>query len=194
MFKNPFGKKKTPTIVVTARLNAKVQPLDRGDIFEDPLDEILKERKLGEVCGGGTAISAIGEVEYCDIEVALFDRNSATEVAQILEFLAAPKGSKLQFGDGAASDLEFGRSEGLGLYLNGTDLADAVYAECDSNVVYDRISALIEGCGGILSHWQGPTETALYLYGDSFELMQSKIHDFVGTYPLCEKCRVVRIA
>ena len=69
MFKNPFGKKKTPTIVVTARLNAKVQPLDRGDIFEDPLDEILKERKLGEVCGGGfqrqRAAAHIGPLRQC---------------------------------------------------------------------------------------------------------------------------------
>jgi hypothetical protein len=175
-------------------LNAKAQPIHRGEIFEDPLDEILQRKKLGEVCGGGTAISDIGEVEHGDIEIALFDKAAALEVVQILESLGAPKGSRLQFGNGTDPDIEFGRTEGLGLYLNGTDLADTVYAECDSNVVFDQISTLIEGCGGILSHWQGATEAALYLYGDSFELMQSRIHDFVSTYPLCEKCRIVRIA
>ena len=37
-------------------------------------------------------------------------------------------------------------------------------------------------------------ETALYLYGPSFIEMQKAIADFIATYPLCERCRVVQVA
>lgn len=36
----------------TLALNAIVQPLDRGEMFEDPLSEILENQSLGEVTGG----------------------------------------------------------------------------------------------------------------------------------------------
>jgi hypothetical protein len=193
MFKTLFGKKTEPQVYVTAKLNAKLQPMHR-DVFEDPLEDILSKKKLGSVTGGGTALTPEGEVDYCDLEIALYEASAAQEVIRILDSLGAPKGSALQFGNGRDADLPFGRTEGLGLYLNGTDLPDEVYAECDSNIVYERVSELIDGCGGILSHWQGPTETALYLYGDRFDEMRSKIEGFLAEYPLCQRCRVIQIA
>ena len=90
--------------------------------------------------------------------------------------------------------LPFGFLEGLGLYLNGTELPDEVYASCDSNVVYDEINRLLGERGSIQGHWQGPTETALYLYGYSATEMRSLIADFLGSYPLCQKSRLVQIA
>jgi hypothetical protein len=53
---------------------------------------------------------------------------------------------------------------------------------------------LLDGGGTIHSYWEGLTETALYLYGDSFESMSAAIAGFVSSYPLSEKARVVQIA
>jgi len=85
-------------------------------------------------------------------------------------------------------------TEGLGIYLNGSDLPDDVYQNCDCNIVYSEISRLIDGKGLIMSHWEGASETAFYLYGESFAILKSLISDFVATYPLCHKCRIEKIA
>jgi hypothetical protein len=85
-------------------------------------------------------------------------------------------------------------AEGLAIYLNGTDLPDEVYRDCDVNEVYAEINRLLGDRGGIEGHWQGPTETALYLYGHSADEMRERIAGYMAEYPLCQRARVVRIA
>lgn len=189
-----FRKKKTPG-TLTLTLNARLQPAHRGEL-EDAFDQIADENKLGaRVVGGGTALSPAGEVENCDIEIALDDctREAAEHIAGIFAAMLAPKGSCLHLPDGAGR-IPFGAHEGLALYLNGTDLPEEVYTSCDSNHVYDECVRLLDGAGMVNSHWQGPTETALYMYGRSFDEMQARIAGFLADYPLCRDCRVVRIA
>lgn len=177
---------------ITVRLNAKLQPLDRGDIFEDPLDELLQLNKLGEVCGAGTQLMESGEVEFCDIEVDLHSNSSLETVVSFLEDRGAPKGSRLL--QGGAEIRDFGLAEGLAVYLNGSDLPQETYDQTDVNHVYEEFNRLLGENGSIYSHWEGPTETALYMYGDSFETMKQRLADFLSSYPLCEKARVVQIA
>ncbi|MDR2874926.1 MAG: hypothetical protein LBV44_03220 [Methylobacillus sp.] len=180
---------------ITAQLNAKLQPLHRGDLFEDPLDAFLQEHGLGQTSGGGTLLENDGEVAYCDVEIEVESLSEQTlqRVIGELERLGAPQGSWLKFG-GERADIPLGKLEGLGVYLNGTDLPPEVYRECDSNVVYSELEKRIEGMGSIFSWWDGATETALYLYGDSFAAMRDRIADFLADYPLCQRCRVVQIA
>jgi hypothetical protein len=45
----------------------------------------------------------------------------------------------------------------------------------------------------VVSHWDGPRETALYLYGRSAETMLARIRSFLDTYPLCQKAWIVTI-
>lgn len=181
-------------ISLTAELNAKIQPIDRGDLFEDPLQEALEKAGYGEVDGGGTMLDN-DEIKYCDISVRL--RTSAPEAVQFvidkLEELGAPKGSRLHIG-GDGQIVLFGKSEGLAVYLNGTDLPDDVYSECDANFVYNEFDRLLEGEGRILGHWNGPAETALYMYGGSFKEMKRRLTPFIESYALCQKCRIVQIA
>lgn len=177
---------------ITVRLNARLQPEHRHELFEDPLDALLENAGLGQLTGGGTALSDEGEVEYGDIEIALDNPASLPAVIELLETLGAPKGSLIQR-EGVA-DQPFGVTEGLALYLNGTDLPDEVYEQCDSNYVFEQIVERIEGVGEICSWWQGPTETALYLYGVSFDALHERIAELVATYPLCQGARVLRTA
>jgi hypothetical protein len=112
-----------------------------------------------------------------------------------LESCGAPRGSKLTFEiDGNKTEVPFGKLEGLGIYFNGTDLPDEVYQSCDINYVFDEINRRIGDRGSIQGHWQGPTETALYLYGSSVEEMKNAIAGFIAEYPLCQKARMEPIA
>ncbi len=186
--------KKTPG-TITLTLNARLQPMHRAEL-EDAFEQIAGEEKLAaRVVGGGTALSPEGEVENCDIEIELDDctRAAAERIAGIFAAMLAPKGSSL-YVPGEAGRIPFGTHEGLALYLNGTDLPDEVYASCDSNHVYDECIRLLDGVGMVNSHWQGPTETALYMYGRSYDDMQARLAGFLADYPLCRDCRVVRIA
>lgn len=180
---------------LVVNLNARLQPMHRGEFFEDPLEKMLDATSLGSLAGGGTLVSAQGEVERCDIEIVCPWVSEAV-IAQIvteLERLGAPKGSRLVV-EAEDRSVPCGRDEGLALYLNGTDLPDAVYAECDSNFVYSELDRLLTGQGRVLSYWQGPTETAFYLYGASFRAMREAIAAFIAEYPLCQRSRIEQIA
>jgi hypothetical protein len=180
---------------VTAQLNARLQPMDRGDIFEDPLDRVLQEAGIGRIDGGGTQMAGNGEISFCDVEIETKDLSdpTLTKIVEALEGLGAPKGSKLRFSD-ERPDMPLGRHEGLAVYLNGTDLPDDVYKDCDFNFVYSECNRLMGDTGRVFSHWSGATESALYLYGSSFAGMQQAIASFLATYPLCQRCRVAQIA
>jgi hypothetical protein len=196
MFGNLVGKKKPATsVLVIARLNDRAQPIDRGDLYEDPLDAILKDQGLGEVTGGGTQLGKDNEIEFCDIEIQLHAASdeSLDALKSALEELGAPKGSKLIV-ESSGQELSLGTNEGLAVYLNGTDLPAEVYQTCDVNFVYQEFNRLLGSEGTIHSHWQGPRETALYMYGRSFDAMKTHLQSFIDSYPLCQKARVVQIA
>jgi hypothetical protein len=183
-------------VLAYAQLNARIMPIDRGDRYEDPLSEALEKNGLGAVTGGGTMQTKDGEIDYCGIDIDLFDiANGAKFVCDFLTKLGAPKGSKLQYEhNGESVEIPFGAAEGLAVYLNGTDLPDEVYQQCDVNEVYEEINRRLGDRGSIQGHWQGPTETALYLYGHSADEMQKLISGYLAEYPLCQGARAVRIA
>ncbi len=180
---------------ITAMLNARLQPMDRAEL-EDAFSSVCDREEYGAtVEGGGTMLAPNGEVENCDIEIALEDASPKRidQVMQVLAAMLAPKGSHVTVHPGGEC-IAFGSHEGLALYLNGTELDDEVYATSDVNHVFDTCSTLLEGVGMVNSHWRGPTETALYMYGSSFDAMHERIAGFVAEYPLCQKSRIERIA
>ncbi|MBW6420563.1 hypothetical protein KX729_03845 [Rhizobium sp. XQZ8] len=187
-----FSKKPKTKPMLVATLNARLQPLDRGEI-EDAFDDTMKRLGLNiRVVGGGTLMTNEGEPEDIDIEVDDLSAEIAATVTRAFEAMLAPVGSRLRLPDQTV--VEFGRQHGLGLYLNGTDLPRDIYTTCDSNHVYRECNRLLEGVGRVSSHWQGAQETALYMYGTDFSVMHDRLTTFLETYPLCQKCRVERIA
>ncbi|QHQ34227.1 hypothetical protein GO499_02985 [Algicella marina] len=187
--------KQAEGVYVRARLNARVQPIDRGEYFEDPLDEFLREAGLGEVTGGGTQMAEEpAGIEFCDVEIRLTDDSDETVALLIghLEGLGAPMGSRL-IREGS-EELPFGVLEGLGLFLNGTDLDEEIYSTSDVNHVITECQQLIAQGDSFRGHWQGSRETALYFYGPSFAEMRAAIEGFVAEYPLCQRARIEQIA
>lgn len=181
-----------PWMLVT--LNARLQPFDRGTHFEDPLDEALQRAGCGRVTGGGSSLGQDG-IDSCDLEIDIAGSPAEAErmVIEQLEALGAPKGSVLRV-EPEGRERRFGSAEGLAVFLNGTDLPAEVYATSDVNFVVSELARLLGDEGRVLSHWEGRNETALFLYGASFEAMQAKIEPFLASYPLCQRARVVRIA
>jgi hypothetical protein len=179
-----------------ARLNARLRPLDRGDRYEDPLQEALQKNGWAAVSGGGTMQGENGEIVYCGVDIDLFDVDKAVPfICECLARHGAPRGSILQYqANGEACEVPFGFLQGLAVYLNGTDLPAEVYRNCDVNHVYGEINRLLGSRGGIQSHWQGRSETALYLYGYAVDEMQGLIQPLMSTYPLCARARYATVA
>lgn len=190
-----FKKKKVEPQFIVATINARIQPIHRGEIYEDPLNDILSKNSVGEVSGGGTLQLESGEIEYCDVEIQVSNSDDETVslIKSSLEKFGVPKGSKITI-ESTNSEVEFGTLEGLAIYLNGTDLEEEVYANSDSNHVYSELDRLTQGNGRVYSYWQGTAETAFYLYGSSYSQMKSQISELLDNYPLCQKCRIVQIA
>lgn len=195
LFKKKEKMEKVEPQYIVVTVNARIQPLHRGEIYEDPLEEILSENSIGEVSGGGTLQFQTSEIEYCDIEIQVKNSNEDTIdiIKSSLEKIGVPKGSKITI-EATDTVIEFGSLEGLAIYLNGTELEAEVYESSDSNHVYSELDRLTEGTGRVYSYWQGPTETAFYLYGSSFSQMKEQISELVNNYPLCQKCRIEQIA
>lgn len=179
---------------VTARLPESIMPLDRADRYEDPLDDALSPRNLGEVIGGGSQLTGEKEIEFVDIDLELANLDEAVDVVkQVLEEAGAPVGSELRFErDGRDVVIPFGRYEGLAIYLDGVSLPDEVYQNSDINELADRISEQITPLGGLIrGSWAGPTETSIYIYGPSAEAVFTQLEPLLCSYPLCQNARVV---
>jgi len=177
---------------VTLKLNARFLPIHRFDL-EDALQNILDQLRLGEVDGGGTYQSPTGEIMACEIVMLLNsdDKKEIIKLAGIIESMGMPNGSKLIFSDG---EISVGTLEGLAVYLNGTDLPPEVYKSCNVNHVISSLEEAMESVGRMYSYWEGQTVTGLYFYGPSYEQMLTAAQPFLDKYPLCQDCRVDKIA
>lgn len=183
-------------INATAEFNHKIGPIDRGDRYEDPLGDALSAHGYGEIDGGGTMQSKDGEIDFIDVHMFLSSPDiSIPFVTKFLEGRGAPKGSKLKIfqNDDVIREIPFGVREGFAIYLDGVNLPDEVYKQSDSNVVVSEIDKRLKGHGEIEAHWQGPTETALYIYGDSNSVMKLLIEDFMASYSLCKGARIINL-
>ncbi|MFK7821010.1 MAG: hypothetical protein AB8G99_20005, partial [Planctomycetaceae bacterium] len=167
----------------------------RGERYEDALIDALDGKAYYDVVGGGSSLLPSGnEIEYCCVDIDIHRLDTAVAlITETLTAAGAPKGSFLSYTDQNEKrhSVPFGTTVGLAIYLNGTDLPDDVYSKCDVNDLISTIDELIEGFGEYQSYWQGPTETALYIYGSSHTKLRSALHGVLADYPLCAKARLV---
>lgn len=201
--------------LVVVNLKAKLRPEDQGELEDAFLDVCEQLNLQADIVGGGSLLDDNGESFESVIEIALAECNDTIidHIIGFFESTLAPKGSSLtiyesanSFAENTAIDndaepainagrkIHFGHQEGLGLYLNGKDLAPKIYQKYDIRHVFDKCNSLLKGVGMVNSYWQGYSETALYMYGDSYEQMVKRIEPFVSTYPLCNKSKMVKIA
>lgn len=86
------------TTFVFAHLNEAIMPVERGEKYEDPLDEFLRKMNIGEVTGGGSSLSESGQIEWVgvDIELANVQKNLPILIRE-MKILGAPEGSFLEY-------------------------------------------------------------------------------------------------
>lgn len=101
----------------------------------------------------------------------------AGTIAEFLDSRGAPRGSTV-VDEGGTVLATFGVTEGLALYLNGTDLPAEVYAASDTNEIVDAVNAAVGGSGRVLSSWHGPEDTALCL--PSEEAMRGRLANLLA--------------
>src|SRR5262245_6148600 len=82
------------------KIPAAIMPLDRGEHFEDPLDDALQEAGVGEVTGGGSMMKPDGGIEYVGIDVDVTDLEKALPIIrEVMQRQGAPEGSVIEEGD-----------------------------------------------------------------------------------------------
>ena len=175
---------------VLLQIKARLQPMHRWGIFEKFIEKELKRKRIGKIINSGTIQGANGEITGCTIEINMKTRKQE-EFLTFLEQLPIPKGSFFQT---ETDRIEIGKMEGLAVYLNGTDLPPEVYASCDVNDLIKMLEKSLGQMGRLYSYWEGNRETVLYFYGIRFEEMKQKISGITDKYPLCEKCKIIRIS
>src|ERR1019366_8356086 len=145
-------------------LNARLRPLDRGARYEIPLQEILGVSMPGSrVTGAGTLLSA--------------EREAA----------GAPKGSRVRLGE--SGPVPFGVTEGLAVYLNGTDLPGEVYASSDIDELIAALSGRPRQRGRHAVLEEGPARNGAVPVRPV--RMAELIADVLARFPLAQRCRVV---
>lgn len=175
---------------IILHLNMRLMPVDRGALFEDPIDDILHKYDIGEVTGGGTSLSKERIPISCDIDFSI----KRDKIDNFISFLknanTIARGSYIKYN---GEKKEIGILEGLSLILDGTGLSEDVYKENDVNDVISEINALLKEKGQYYSYYIGKQETSLYFYGDSFEEMKELIVDYTKTSPLCKNSIIEKI-
>ena len=176
---------------LTIELNARLQPMHRVEMFEDPLEKVLLQANAGELIGGGTLQATTGEIEKCDLTIKVNDDWIEKILAYLQGIRLIPKGSKIFYNQ---EIFPIGQAEGLALYLNGTDLPSEVYQSNDVNKLISELQGTLGEKCFMFSWWEGGTETALYFYGENYLVMHESIKNILDVHPLCKLSRIKQIA
>lgn len=175
--------------LVIARILEYIEPLDRGDRYEDPLDKQLHEYAVGEVAGGGSQLDENGGIVFVDIELHLKDRDAALELCKLaLEFLGAPKGSQFIYYEGEQElKMPFGTTEGVALVLDGVNLPQEVYEKFGLDELMAALQpVLADGIGEFHACRTLNEVTEVYFYGPSADQLMEVLAPVQQTFPLCQ--------
>ncbi|WP_052184942.1 hypothetical protein [Methylotenera sp. N17] len=93
---NLFAEEKPTAIYV--KIKKAIMPIERGEKFEDPLNEALQAKHLGEVMGGGSMLNKDGSIEFVGIDVDLTNLNDGIPFlkSKLIE-LGVPEGTTIEY-------------------------------------------------------------------------------------------------
>ena len=180
----------------TLYLNAKLQPFIRNDL-EDIFEDFLEKHNLGSLTDNVPNSKVIEKTPYCNITFATssIKELSEEEIITLKEFFIenpVPKDTKIICNE-TKRLISVGTLEGLGLYINWTDLPNEVYVQNDINDLNEMILEQLGTKVQIMSYSEHENDTALYYYGSSFNDMHNEIKEIISSHPLCEKSKVQQI-
>ena len=175
--------------MLIARLYESIQPMDRGDRYEDPLDAALNTRQVGTVTGGGSQLDEHGAIEFAEIEIELTNLDDGLAVVvEALEQAGAPEGSEIRRGDTVIR--QFGTQQCVAVYLDGISLPDEVYAELDFDALVETLTSAA-GENSFHGFSQGPEETGLFFFSPNAEDLFTRIDPVLRAQAIGQNARVV---
>jgi hypothetical protein len=92
-----------PELFVYLKIPGDIQPMDRGEWFEDRIEPALAQAGLGTVSGGGSSLSdprADGSrvIEYCGVDIDVTELEPALVLLrELLPKLPITPGTELQY-------------------------------------------------------------------------------------------------
>jgi hypothetical protein len=179
---------------VFAQIWEAIQPLDRGDRYEDPLEAALASGNLGEITGGGSSHDPDHGIHYAGIDIEIASWSTLELLKRVLEDAGAPRGSELQFErDGTSEVLPFGTGERVTIWLDGVTLPDEVYERFSTDELADRIVAAMafDPRAEIRGSWKGPRETSIYIHCTNAEAVYAALFPVLSASPACQNARVI---
>lgn len=177
--------------LVLARFYEHIEPIDRGERYEDPLHSVLQQAAMGQVTGGGSQLGELGTIEFADVEIELANLDGAVNtVVEALEAAGAPEGSELINAGDSRVLRTFGTGQCLAIFLDGTSLPDEVYTELDFEAVVQEIG-VAAGTNSYHGFWQGPEETGIFFFGRDADAMFARVEPVLRRLPIGQNARVV---
>ncbi|MDH6180026.1 hypothetical protein M2152_000208 [Microbacteriaceae bacterium SG_E_30_P1] len=169
------------TSTVLIQLNARLQPIHRGDLEDALIERVLPTIPKFRVAGGGTGVDKEGRVTGCGIEVVVPKPEleaSLVELASALNTLGVPRGSKLI--TPPKRSIPVGMAEGISVSLprivtpERTDARQLHHSEPLDHAL-DLLGAGL-GAEGRVWSWQFlPTGAELAIYGADSERLRELV-------------------
>jgi hypothetical protein len=79
------------------RIPGDIQPIERGNRFEGPLEAALQDAALGSVTGGGSQLGEGTRVEYCGLDVVVSDRSRGIDpIRRVMQSLGCPQATVIE--------------------------------------------------------------------------------------------------
>jgi hypothetical protein len=79
------------------RIPGDIGPHERSKRFEDPLTHALDLMETGRITGGGSQLGEGKTIEYCGIDVVVYDRDAGLHLlTRELTLLQAPPGTTIE--------------------------------------------------------------------------------------------------
>ncbi len=177
--------------LVLARVYEHIEPIDRGDRYEDPLQATLEKVGIGRVTGGGSQLDELGKspTRMSRLNSPMSTRHCGLWLRHS-RYAGAPQGSELIQTSDDRVLREFGKLQCLAIYLDGTSLPDEVYANLDFEAVVGALGAAA-GDNSFRGFWQGPQETGLFFFGPDAEAMFARVEPVLRPLPIGQNARVV---
>jgi hypothetical protein len=176
-----------------------VQPVHRGDWYEDPIeDELAAEGVKAKVVGGGTLLDGHERVKAVDIEVRCTDPRFVELVTEVLEGVWAPRGSYVE-------DLRTGERTPFGdcavvvARLHGHVRVELAYDHVPGNetlmAVFGEMRGPMNASGvGVIQSWQLQEEsTDVVLNGPDPDALVAFVESEPWFAELTDEVELVRV-
>ncbi len=180
---------------LTIRLPLQIGPIERGEFWEDPLADILENKGIGEVTGGGTMLGDEGGIAYIDLEIAVPDMDASRldQLQDAMIAIGAPKNTQI-LDDHGNTLRTFGTVSVVGIGLDGTGLPDSAYEGFDADEFSDEIvAALGDGYSYGGSH-AGERYTFFYYHGPDSAHIETQLKTIADAKPIGQGAKIEHIA